>query len=94
MLTKLNTFNNKNALKFWEGLKGPTIHHIVCDTVPFFLNQVCPAAGHFTWFLDIGSVLEDGMCLSVLLVWPVPEGINNQWHDMVQYRPCVTVLQL
>ena len=26
-----------------------------------------------------------GMCVNV----SVPEGINNQWHDMVWYRPCV-----
>ena len=47
-----------------------------------FLNQV--QASHrpaLAWFLEIALVHTSYVS--------APEGINNKWHDMVLYWPCV-----
>ena len=56
--------------------------HIRMKNSPCFLTTEFLA-----WFLEI-ALVRASVCVCVCVCVSAPEAINNQWRDMVRYRPC------
>ena len=63
-----------------------TVVHFMHTWEFMFLNQARAAKGrsHLVSWNCFGSCVSMRVSVSV----STPKGINNQWHDMVWYRPC------